>query len=143
MFANYFFVLASVENPDYFSLKVYHGGAFSTPPGRIYDGGKETYIDFCGDDLDMHFLDHVMKELRYFDRTSIKYYFKKPNVDLDSGLQLLLTDEAVNNIRYHVDEPDVVLEIYTEDASSPTEYGRSQVRHLKDGSSCSRKLTFD
>lgn len=139
-----------MENPDYFTIKLYHGGVFSIPPGRIYARGTSTYIDFCGDDLDMHFLDQVMKELRYVNRKNIKYFFKKPDVDLDNGLHSLNTDEEVNNIRFYVGSPDMFLEVYTEyddkravNTDGSPQYRRSHVRNLRDGSSCSRKLTYD
>jgi hypothetical protein len=78
-----------------FCLKINHGGAFTNPPKIRYKGGKVNWIDTIDSDVfSIIEINTMMKEMGY-ENSSFEYYYKKPNSDLDNGLNKLFSDQDV------------------------------------------------
>ncbi|KAJ9565732.1 hypothetical protein OSB04_001698, partial [Centaurea solstitialis] len=109
------FVFDFVEHyPDLFTLKIHHGGLFTKRPGRQYIQGKINYVDLVnGDELSMHEIDTMVKELGYSGKYPMYYHFLTPECNLDVGLRALGNDQDVLNlIKYTLTTK--VIEVYIE-----------------------------
>ncbi|KAL4581505.1 hypothetical protein LXL04_006027 [Taraxacum kok-saghyz] len=72
---------------NFFSLKVHHGGMFTTSRSRRYVDGTVDFFDYVDIDLfSVHELDAMVKELGYVERKGLNYHFLIPELDLDFGL---------------------------------------------------------
>jgi hypothetical protein len=84
------------QNPSYFTLKIFHYGHFSATPGRRYDSGVCTLVDYL-DVNEFRFSDMslIMPYLGYENTNNMWFYYKIPGCDLDRGLYPLRNDEDV------------------------------------------------
>ena len=97
---NFFsFVFLTKIYPTLITIKIYHGGVFTSFPGRRYINGKHDFIDLVNtDELFVHDLDAMMKELGYNEKEQMFYHFLIPNSELDFGLQDLRSDQDMLNL---------------------------------------------
>ncbi|KAJ9556973.1 hypothetical protein OSB04_011587 [Centaurea solstitialis] len=88
--------------PTYFSFKFHHGGVFSrSTSGRQYLNGRETFIDLVDpDELSIHEVNVMVKELGYPGTYMMYYHFLIPNSDLDFGLHAFACDQDVIELKY-------------------------------------------
>ncbi|KAJ9546885.1 hypothetical protein OSB04_019428 [Centaurea solstitialis] len=100
--------------PELFTLKIHHGGLFTKRPGRQYIQGKISYVDLVdGDELSVHEINAMVKELGYTGKYPMYYHFLTPDCNLDVGLRALGNDQDVLNlIKYTLTTK--VIEVYTE-----------------------------
>ncbi|PWA41172.1 transposase, MuDR, MULE transposase domain protein [Artemisia annua] len=103
--------------PTVFCLKIYHGGAFTSPPKIRYIGGKVNWVDDIDADLfSVVEVSNMMKELGY-ENAPMAYYYKKPTTDLDNGLTKLDIDKDVLDMLNYVDKYKV-MEVYVDHSVS-------------------------
>ncbi|KAK1424500.1 hypothetical protein QVD17_19830 [Tagetes erecta] len=101
--------------PDMFSIKLHHGGYFTSVPGRMYLNGKVNFVDmldaknFCLDGLAL-----VMKDLGYDNREPIYYHFLPPERDLNFSIKALEDDDDVLKFMEYVGENKFDIDTYTE-----------------------------
>ncbi|CAI9281018.1 unnamed protein product [Lactuca saligna] len=84
-------------HPTMFSIRMHHGGEFTSFPGRKYIRGKQTFVDLLDiDTFSVHDIDEIMEDLGYALIGKPHYYhFQRPLGDLDFGLFALASDEDV------------------------------------------------
>jgi hypothetical protein len=92
------------DRPQYFSLKVYHGGFFSSTPDRTYDYGSITFVDFLKvHEFNVSDMDLIYPQFGYgFTPSNLWYYFKTPSGDLDTGLVQLRNVEDSRRLTSHI-----------------------------------------
>jgi hypothetical protein len=84
------------DRPWYFSLKIFHYGHFSATPGRTYDDGVITFVDYLHvNEFKFTDMSLIMPQLGYENISNMWFYFKIPGADLDTGLLPLRNDEDV------------------------------------------------
>ncbi|KAJ9535292.1 hypothetical protein OSB04_un001609 [Centaurea solstitialis] len=107
-------VFWSEHYPELFTLKIHHGGLFTKRPGRQYIQGKISYVDLVdGDELSVHEINAMVKELGYTGKYPMYYHFLTLDCNLDVGLRALGNDQDVLNlIKYTLTTK--VIEVYTE-----------------------------
>ncbi|GJX56060.1 transposase, MuDR [Tanacetum coccineum] len=100
------------NNPNLFTLKVNHGGSFTyaygprrtRAPRRVYKDGNADWFDDVDDDgFFVLEVSGMVKELGY-DNPEMKFYYKKPTVDLDQGLEPLSKDIDVLDMLSYVNK---------------------------------------
>ncbi|CAI9291533.1 unnamed protein product [Lactuca saligna] len=86
-----------VGHPTVFSIRMHHGGEFTSFPGRKYIHGKQTFVDLLDiDTFSVHDIDEMMEDLRYASvGKPLYYHFQWPLGNLDFGLFALASDEDV------------------------------------------------
>ncbi|KAJ9548086.1 hypothetical protein OSB04_020629 [Centaurea solstitialis] len=100
--------------PELFTLKIHHGGLFTKRPGRQYIQGKISYVDLVdGDELSVHEINAMVKELGYTGKYPMYYHFLTPDCNLDVGLRALGNDQDVLNLMKYTLTTKVI-EVYTE-----------------------------
>ncbi|KAI8563942.1 hypothetical protein RHMOL_Rhmol03G0147900 [Rhododendron molle] len=78
-----------------FSIKVHHGGEFSTGPNKEYVGGRIDDVDGLDSDLmSLHELDSIAHYLGY--GPPIAFHIRVPGLSLDTGLVTMKSDADVN-----------------------------------------------
>ncbi|KAK1408054.1 hypothetical protein QVD17_39685 [Tagetes erecta] len=92
------------DEPEYFSLKVYHGGYFTVMPGRTYDYGSITFVDFLKvHEFTVSEMYLIYPEFGYgFIPSNLWFYFKPPAGDLDTGLLPLRNGEDVRLLTSYI-----------------------------------------
>ncbi|PWA62796.1 hypothetical protein CTI12_AA361310 [Artemisia annua] len=84
-----------------FSIKLNHGGFFTSSPNRIYKDGKITFVDLIDcDEFSIHEIDSMLEDLEYDGRRVMFYHFLKPDYDLDNGLEPLACDKDILLLGY-------------------------------------------
>ncbi|GJV72365.1 hypothetical protein Tco_1492360 [Tanacetum coccineum] len=102
------------DYPNYFSLKIHHGGCFSDSPNRKYKDGTFNFFDQVDVDLfSIVDLNDMLEMLGYKNRSSIHYHYKMPDSNLDVGLKELRNDQDVLNLINHTAKHKLI-EIYCE-----------------------------
>ena len=132
-----FFLFATADHPEVFSMKVFHGGTFTPSPNRKYFGGKVQYVDLLDIEcFNVDILHSVVKMLKYDPREIMYYHFKIPNKTLDWGLRALACDDDVNNLAQYVKD-NKVIDVFIEHGETTVEsyympkFGESvQIREL-------------
>ncbi|KAK1431868.1 hypothetical protein QVD17_08613 [Tagetes erecta] len=92
------------DRPEYFSLKVYHGGYFTGMPGRTYDYCSITFVDI----LKVH--EFIVSEMYLIYPEfgygliprNLWFYFKHPIGDLDTRLFPLRNSEDVTLLTSYI-----------------------------------------
>nr|KAJ0188141.1 hypothetical protein LSAT_V11C900461360 [Lactuca sativa] len=84
-------------HPTMFSIRMHHGGEFTSFPRRKYIRGKQTFVDLLDiDTFSVHDIDEMMEDLGYASiGKPLYYHFQRPLGDLDFGLFALASDEDV------------------------------------------------
>ncbi|KAK1419396.1 hypothetical protein QVD17_28563 [Tagetes erecta] len=101
-------------NPDTFTLKFYHGGKFTMPPGRKYVKGWVSYVDMVDRDVfSMHEVNDMIGYFGYLAKDMLFINFRVPNLDLDHGLRALGNDHDVLDLFSYVAEHKTI-EVYVE-----------------------------
>ncbi|KAI3503301.1 hypothetical protein L1887_31741 [Cichorium endivia] len=103
-------------HPTVFSIRLHHGGTFTSFPGRKYLKGKEDYVDLLDiDKFSIHDIDDMMEELGHIGEqlSTLYYHFQRPLGDLDFGLFALASDDDVRHLATFVGEHKLI-DVYTE-----------------------------
>ncbi|GJT51519.1 mutator type transposase [Tanacetum coccineum] len=107
--------------PNIFSLKIHHGGKFTSRPNRKYVSGKVAFVDMLeSKELNIEVLHKIVKMLKYPAKQSQFYQFKIPNKTLDWGLRALGKDDDIVNLIKYVSEHKVI-DVYIEHHESLVE----------------------
>ncbi|KAI3678918.1 hypothetical protein L6452_38222 [Arctium lappa] len=102
------------DYPTLITLKIYHGGVFTTCPGREYINGTYQYVDLVDtEEFSVQELRDMMKEIGIRDDASTVCHFKIPFKDLDFGLHALRNDLDVLDLLKYAPECKTI-EVYTE-----------------------------
>ena len=111
--ADFFFVFAE-HYPNLFTLKIHHGGLFTKQPGRQYIQGKMNFVDLVdGDELSVHEIDAMVKELGYSGNYPMYYHFLTSGSNLDIGLRALGNDQEVLDLIKYT-SINKLIEVYIE-----------------------------
>ncbi|KAK1414678.1 hypothetical protein QVD17_30428 [Tagetes erecta] len=87
------------NNPTEFSLKIYHYGHFSSTPGRTYDDGVITFVDYLeANQFKFSDMSLIIPQLGYGNTNNMWFYFKIHGGDLDTGLVPVRNDEDVSRL---------------------------------------------
>ncbi|KAK1424529.1 hypothetical protein QVD17_19859 [Tagetes erecta] len=87
------------NNPTEFSLKIYHYGHFSSTPGRTYDDGVITFVDYLeANQFKFSDMSLIIPQLGYGNTNNMWFYFKIPGGDLDTWLVPMKIDEDVSRL---------------------------------------------
>ncbi|GJT84440.1 transposase, MuDR [Tanacetum coccineum] len=98
------------NDPNMFTLKVNHGGVFTyvyglkrtRAPRRVYKGGNADWFDDVdADGFSVLEVSGMVKELGY-ENPEMKFYYKKPTVELDTSLEPLRKDIDVLDMLSYV-----------------------------------------
>ncbi|KAK1411356.1 hypothetical protein QVD17_37904 [Tagetes erecta] len=136
------------DRPEYFSLKVYHGGYFTGMPGRTYDYGSITFVDFLKvHEFTVSEMYLIYPEFGYgFIPRNLRFYFKHPVGDLDTGLFPLRNSEDVTLLTSYIGvngvreiELYVVTEELNEDKGKDVKTGTWRP-HVRENASVCRRL---
>ncbi|GKB58398.1 benzoate carboxyl methyltransferase [Tanacetum coccineum] len=88
-----------------FSIRLHHGGSFTSSPGRSYINGQTHIVDeLDSDEFSVHEIDSIVEELGNDGHKVMFYHFLKPDSDLDYGLQPLGSDQDVLFMAKYVEE---------------------------------------
>ncbi|GJV67268.1 mutator type transposase [Tanacetum coccineum] len=88
-----------------FSIRIHHGGSFTSSPGRSYINGQTHIVDeLDSDEFSVHEIDSIVEELGNDGHKVMFYHFLKPDSDLDYGLQPLGSDQDVLFMAKYVEE---------------------------------------
>ncbi|KAK1409080.1 hypothetical protein QVD17_35605 [Tagetes erecta] len=92
------------DRPEYFSLKVYHGGYFTGMSGKTYDYASITFVDFLKvHEFTVSEMYIIYPEFGYgFTPMNIWFYFKTSDGDLDTGLLPLRNSEDVTILTSYI-----------------------------------------
>uniref|UniRef100_A0A251UHI7 Putative transposase, MuDR, plant n=1 Tax=Helianthus annuus TaxID=4232 RepID=A0A251UHI7_HELAN len=102
------------QNPSIFTLRINHGGWFTSSPGRRYFDGEVSFIDWVDEDkFSVHELNDMMVKIGYPLDEKIYYHFMIPDQDLDYGLRAVGNDSDVSNMLQYVQKFKVI-DLYTE-----------------------------
>ncbi|KAK1424419.1 hypothetical protein QVD17_09695 [Tagetes erecta] len=135
------------DRPEYFSLKVYHGGYFTGMPGRAYDYGSITFVDFLKvHEFNVSEMYLIYPEFGYgFIPMNLRFYFKHPVGDLDTGLFPLRNSEDVTLLTSYIGvngvreiELYVVTEELNEDTGKDVKSGTWRPHVREDAPVCRR-----
>ena len=97
------------DYPTLITLKIYHGGVFTTCPGREYVNGKYQFVDLVDTkEFSVQHLRAMMKEIGIKDDASTVCHFKIPGKYLDFGLQSLGNDLDVLNLLKYAPECKII-----------------------------------
>ncbi|CAI9291584.1 unnamed protein product [Lactuca saligna] len=104
-----------VGHPTVFSIRMHHGGEFTSFLGRKYIRGKQTFVDLLDiDTFSVHDIDEMMEDLGYASvGKPLYYHFQRPLGDLDFGLFALASDEDVRYLESFVAKHKLI-EVYIE-----------------------------
>jgi len=101
------------DNPEIFSLKIFHGGQFKGFPGRRYTNAIIDHVDYVdADHFSVHEINDIVGELGH-EKELMYYHFKVPEDDLDSGLRPLGNDSDVISLLKYVQNLNLI-EVYIE-----------------------------
>nr|GEW40002.1 hypothetical protein [Tanacetum cinerariifolium] len=100
------------DYPNYFSLKIHHGGCLSDSPNRKYTDDTFNFFDQVDVDLfSIVDLNDMLEILGYKNRSGIHYQYKIPDINLDFGLKELRNDQDALNLISHTTKHKLI-EIY-------------------------------
>ncbi|GKB38186.1 mutator type transposase, partial [Tanacetum coccineum] len=109
------------DYPNYFSLKIHHGGKFSDSPIRKYKDDTFNFFDQVDVDLfSIVDLNDMLEILGYKKRYGIYYHYKIPDSNLDFGLKELRNDQDVLNLISQTTNHKLI-EIYCEHENTDLE----------------------
>lgn len=110
LYINHKYVLC-LEGEDVLTVNLFHGGKLVLIPRAEYFGGKVS-LYHCGDldEIHMDSLRVWTKALGYGGLTCL--YYRKPNVGLDEGLMLLLTEDDVEEMKRYALENSNTIDVY-------------------------------
>ncbi|GJU11272.1 mutator type transposase [Tanacetum coccineum] len=109
------------DYPNYFSLKIHHGGKFSDSPIRKYKDDTFNFFDQVDVDLfSIVDLNDMLEILGYKKRSGIYYHYKIPDSNLDFGLKELRNDQDVLNLISQTTNHKLI-EIYCEHENTDLE----------------------
>ena len=92
-------MLYPAKDPNFFSLKIHHGGMFSESPGRKYVNGRFSFVDNIDVDLfSVIELNEMILMLGYEGDRIMYYQYLIPDLDLDHGLRALGSDQMFMNL---------------------------------------------
>ncbi|CAI9293936.1 unnamed protein product [Lactuca saligna] len=138
-------------HPTMFSIRMHHGGEFTSLPGRKYIRGKQTFVDLLDiDTFSVHDIDEMMEDLGYASIGKPLYYdFQRPLGDLDFGLFALASDEDVCYLGSFVAKHKLI-EVYIEHDKttlhtylmSPT-HSKVRITEITEPPSCSKRLFLE
>nr|KAJ0192484.1 hypothetical protein LSAT_V11C800393390 [Lactuca sativa] len=138
-------------HPTMFSIRMHHGGEFTSFPGRKYIRGKQTFVDLLDiDTFSVHDIDEMMEDLGYASiGKPLYYYFQRPLGDLDFGLFALASDEDVRYLGSFVAKHKLI-EVYIEHDKttlhtylmSPT-HSKVRITEITEPPSCSKRLFLE
>lgn len=110
LYINHKYVLF-VEGEDVISINLFHGGKLVLVPRAEYIGGKVSLYSYGDlDEIHMDTLREWTKALVYGGLTFL--YYRKPNVGLDEGLTLLLTETDVEEMKTCALENSNTIDVY-------------------------------
>ncbi|CAI9286008.1 unnamed protein product [Lactuca saligna] len=138
-------------HPTMFSIRMHHGGEFTSFPGRKYIRGKQTFVDLLDiDTFSVHDIDEMMEDLGYASiGKPLYYHFQRPLGDLDFGLFALASDEDVRYLGSFVAKHKLI-EVYIEHDKttlhtylmSPT-HSKVRITEITEPPSCSKRLFLE
>ncbi|CAI9279938.1 unnamed protein product [Lactuca saligna] len=138
-------------HPTMFSIRMHHGGEFTSFPGRKYIRGKKTFVDLLDiDTFSVHDIDEMMEDLGYASiGKPLYYHFQRPLGDLDFGLFALASDEDVRYLGSFVAKHKLI-EVYIEHDKttlhtylmSPT-HSKVRITEITEPPSCSKTLFLE
>nr|KAJ0186252.1 hypothetical protein LSAT_V11C900478630 [Lactuca sativa] len=134
-----------------FSIRMHHGGEFTSFPGRKYIRGKQTFVDLLDiDTFSVHDIDEMMEDLGYASiGKPLYYHFERPLGDLDFELFALASDEDVRFLGSFVAKHKLI-EVYIEHDKttlhtylmSPT-HSKVRIMEITEPPSCSKRLFLE
>ncbi|KAL4573250.1 hypothetical protein LXL04_020049 [Taraxacum kok-saghyz] len=96
---------------NFFSLKIHHGGMFTTSRSRRKVDGTIDFFNYVDTDLfSVHEVDAMVKELGYMEKKGLNYHFLILELDLDFGLLPLVIDGDVHALSIYVPTTNRVIE---------------------------------
>ncbi|CAI9266386.1 unnamed protein product [Lactuca saligna] len=138
-------------HPTMFSIRMHHGGEFTSFPGRKYIRGKQTFVDLLDiDTFSVNDIDEMMEDLGYASiGKPLYYHFQRPLGDLDFGLFALASDEDVRYLGSFVAKHKLI-EVYIEHDKttlhtylmSPT-HSKVRITEITEPPSCSKRLFLE
>ncbi|GKA55950.1 hypothetical protein Tco_0755022, partial [Tanacetum coccineum] len=113
-----------------FSIRLHHGGSFTSSPGRSYINGQTHIVDeLDSDEFSVHEIDSIVEELGNDGHKVMFYHFLKPDSDLDYGLQPLGSDQDVLFMAKYVEEGHKLIDVYVEhERTNPDLYFTSPLK---------------
>ena len=103
------------SDPNFFTLKIHHGGMFSDPPRRRYVNGNVSFIDNVDVDLfSIIELNDMVMSIGYSGEMIMYYQYMIPDLDLDNGLRALGGDQDVQGLIKYVLLGHRLINVYIE-----------------------------
>ncbi|CAI9290393.1 unnamed protein product [Lactuca saligna] len=120
-------------HPTMFSIRMNHGGEFTSFPGRKYIRGKQTFVDLVDiDTFSVHDIDEMMEDLGYASiGKPLYYHFQRPLGDLDFGLFALASDEDVRYLGSFVAKHKLIERLFLEWHSTPAVDLEDDMDHME------------
>ncbi|GJY43180.1 mutator type transposase, partial [Tanacetum coccineum] len=98
-----------------FSIKLHHGGVFTSSPNRKYKNGNITFVDMIEiDEFSVHEIDSMLEDLGHNSRRVMFYHFLKPSCDLDNGLEPLASVKDVVSLANYVTQGLKLVSVFVE-----------------------------
>ena len=134
-----------------FSIRMHHGGEFTSFPGRKYIRGKQTFVDLLDiDTFSVHDIDEMMEDLGYASvGKPLYYHFQRSFGNLDFGLFALASDEDVRYLGSFMAK-NKLIEVYIEHDKNtlhtylmyPT-HSKVHITEITKPLSCSKRLFLE
>ena len=78
------FCLFTADYPTIFSLKVHHGGIFTSSPSGKYVNGKVQLVDFVdSEQFTIEVVHNIVMLLKYDPTRIMFYHYREPKKNLD------------------------------------------------------------